>query len=115
MTENTRAFTRADVEQFFQKHYGALDYPKSTIESVALLPELTPPTWRLRYKALYHDNDWLYFTLIILQCASITGPYLNLVDEVELPTGFVATAAEDAEMEREKTERRARWQGTETA
>lgn len=95
-----RVFTRADVEQFFQKHYGFLDYPKCELESISLLSELLPPTWRVRYKCTYLDGDVLYFNLIVAQFDSAVGPFLNLVTEVELPAGLASAAEEDAELKR---------------
>jgi hypothetical protein len=79
----TPAFTRADIEAFFNRHYSTQDYPKCEIESVHLLPELSPPTWRVRYKAAYADSRTLYFDLVITQFDSVVGPYLNLVTEVD--------------------------------
>lgn len=76
-------FTRADVAAFFARHYSTQDYPKCEIEFIHILPELSPPSWRVCYKATYRDRDWLYFHLIVVQFDSVVGPYLNLATEVD--------------------------------
>jgi hypothetical protein len=94
-----RAFTRADVEAFFNKHYGSSGYPKCELRNVHLLPELSPTVWLVSYWAVYSELNTRLYKLIVAQFESITGPYLNLVDEIELPEGLACVPEEDAEIE----------------
>lgn len=113
-----RAFTRTDVEQFFNSHWGASDYPKNELLNVALLPELDPPTWLIHYQATWSNNDVNYYDLVVTQFpTSLTDQpyYLNLVTEVEIPAGFKSVTEEDAEIKRREEAEHAKWEKREQA
>lgn len=100
-----RVFTRADVEAFFNAHWGAADYPKNELCSIALLPELDPPTWLVHYQATWRDGDVGYYDLVVTQIPTGVRSqpyYLNLVTEVALPAGLATVEEEDAAMKVEE-------------
>lgn len=101
----TRTFTRADIEAFFNKHWGKSQEPKNELSAVRLLPELEPPCWHIRYMALWHKpyEHSNYYSLLVIQKTRVDGTlYLNLPDETELPEGLATPAEEDAEIARRK-------------
>lgn len=113
-----RAFTRADVEQFFNSHWGKSDYPKNELLYVALLPEVDPPTWLVHYKATYRDNDVNYYDLVVTQFPTSLADqpyYLNLATEVKIPVGCKSVAEEDTEVKRREEAEQAEWEKREQA
>jgi hypothetical protein len=97
-----RHCTRANIEAEFTKRFGTLAGQTWQVQEVLLLPELSPPTWLLRYTISYQGRSGVgYHDLLFVEKAHIAGrPYLNGPLPVLLPEGCTTVQEEDAEIER---------------
>lgn len=116
-----RHFTYADIEAYFNERSEALNAGNDLkierrLESISLLPELSPPTWLIRYTATYHKgehNEWTdhHALIAVTEKRDYKGdPWLNGPMLEELPRGFATPAEEDAEIRRLRRERIKAWQ-----
>ncbi|HLZ64361.1 MAG TPA: hypothetical protein VKR06_46115 [Ktedonosporobacter sp.] len=85
-----RAFTRADLVEFFNSFWGKQKDPHNEIQSISLLPEIQPGGWEIEYMATWEKGtDYEHtrsYTLTVLQLMRYDGPpYLNLPQKVDLP------------------------------
>jgi hypothetical protein len=112
----TRAFTYADIEKFYLKHWGKYEVPKYSIVSIELLTDVQPPTWIVEHVGVYSDGyKHEMRTLILTQGTNFDGtPCIDLPIPQKLPTGFSSVQEEDAEIERYKQELLDEWERRET-
>lgn len=100
-----RQFTRQDVENCFNTFWGAAFRASGTIvtiKDVALISDLTPPTWRVDFcldspATGFHYHD----AVLLIQHSWITPSghqeyYLTAPKEQDLPTGCTSVTEEDA-------------------
>lgn len=105
MTE--RLFTRADIEKLFNQFWGKEQEPMNLLDSIDLLPELSPPTWLVSYRSVYRAPAHItYRTFLVVQKRGVSGPYLNLSEREPLPVGCTTAQEEDAEIMRRKAAER---------
>jgi hypothetical protein len=105
-----RQFTRKEVEDCFHKFWGAAIRATGdtvTIEKIARVPEMTPPTWRVDFCIqgitgfCYHD------AVLVIQRSWITGTglqgfYLTAPKEQTLPEGCASVKDEDARLRQQR-------------
>ena len=111
MEKIERRFTRADVEAFFNRHWGRSQEFKNELQSIDLLTDVVQPMWIVRY-----TSAWARFgtsvlnTLIVTQFQMSDGSYyLNLPNCEKLPEDCATPAEEDATIARIETEKVAAW------
>ena len=103
LTKLTRVFTPADIEAFFNEHWGKQSDPSGpsyAIRAIELVPVLQPPTWYIKYVAVYPERV-NYHTLVVIQSTHYSGwpPVLDIALGEELPEGLASPQAEDAAIE----------------
>lgn len=108
---NTRHFTRQDVQDCFDKFWGASLRATGytvTIKDIALLSDITPLTWRVNYcidhtAIEFHNHDAV---LVMQQCwLTALGRqewYLTAPIEQSLPEGCASVHEEDARLRQQR-------------
>lgn len=113
-----RAFTRADVEQFFLKAFST-SAQTYEVKEVALLPGLTPPAWIIYHEAVWGKDSSTEHRYpgqcVVYQRRDFGEMYLYFSVEEDLPQGLASPAEEDAEIARRKAEMHAAWEKREQA
>ena len=107
-----RKFTRADVDAFFNRHWGSNKEFKTELESIEVLTNVAQPMWIIRYVSTWtRFKSSVHNTLVIAQFEMYDGSsYLNLPDAAKLPEGCATPADEDAAIKGIEAEKVAAWQ-----
>jgi hypothetical protein len=110
-----RQFTRKDVEDCFDKFWGAAFRAPGdtvTIKNIALLSNITPPTWRVDYCVDHADTGFHYHDTVLLMQHSWTTSGclewdLTAPKEQDLPEGCATVQEEDARLRQQRCARAA--------
>ena len=99
-----RQFTRKDVEDDFQKFWGAT-YRASgdtiTINRITWLSDVTPPLWRIDFSTVSRAGHRYHAEVLLIQRDRTTAQgrkefYLTSPDEQVLPEGCASVKEENA-------------------
>ena len=97
-----RAFTRADIEAYFNKTFGKLNTGTDTwsVRDVELVGNVGRPAWLVSFTVDSFGGTYRYGdTLLVVQDRYYNGtPRLSLSDNIKLPTGCATVQEEDEEL-----------------
>ena len=106
-----RHFTRQDIEDCFERFWGAgfrASGGTVTLKDIALLSGITPPTWRVEYCVDHADIDFRYHdVLLLMQHSMRIEPgrqewYVTVPNEQPLPEGCASVQEEDVRLRQQR-------------